>query len=165
MRLSEYEDAYFDQATKASDIARSLAFAGIALIWVFHISTEPVGITEPVGQPPRLPNPLLIPSGLFALALLLRVVNMWSQPTIAMGGRIIGQLSGDGRPDGVGRCQGSIVAALEIRVVGDRTHIKIETIVGGTIGWITNSFVGKKFDKDQCREHFEEKAQVERCEG
>ena len=97
--------------------------------------------------------------------LLLRVVNMWSQPTIAMGGRIIGQLSGDGRPDGVGRCQGSVVAALEIRVVGDRTHIKIETIVGGTIGWITDSFVGKKFDKDQCREHFEEKAHVERCEG
>ncbi len=97
--------------------------------------------------------------------LVIPVVHLWSQPTIAMGGRPIATLSGQGRADGVGRCQGSIVAALEIRVIGDRTHVRIETIVGGTIGWITDSFVGKKFDIGQCREYFTEPEHIRRCEA
>lgn len=33
--LKEYRDAYFTASTKASDVARQLGFAGIALIWIF----------------------------------------------------------------------------------------------------------------------------------
>lgn len=35
MRLATARQTYFDSTAKASDIARQLAFAGIALIWVF----------------------------------------------------------------------------------------------------------------------------------
>ncbi len=96
--------------------------------------------------------------------LLLPLVNIWSQPPGSPGARPIATLSGQGRPDGAGRCQGAIVAALEVRTTGGRTHIKIESVVNGTIGWITDSFVGKKFDTDRCREHFTEPEHIRRCE-
>ncbi len=35
MNLKEYRKTYYELSGKASDIARQLAFAGIALIWVF----------------------------------------------------------------------------------------------------------------------------------
>ena len=97
--------------------------------------------------------------------LVIPVVHLWSQPTIAMGGRPIATLSGQGRADGVGRCQGAVVAALDVRTIAGRTHIKVESVVNGTIGWITDSFVGKKFDTDQCREHFTELEHIRRCEA
>ncbi len=97
--------------------------------------------------------------------LLLPLVNIWSQPTIATGGRPIATLSGQGRADGVGRCQGAVVATLEIRNIGGRAHVKIESIVNGTIGWITDTFVGNKFDIGQCREYFTESEHVQRCEA
>ncbi len=98
-------------------------------------------------------------------ALLVPLVNLWSRPISSPDARPIATLSGRGRVDGAGRCQGAVVAALDIRTIRGRTHIKIESVVNGTIGWITDSFVGKKFDKNRCREHFDGKAQVERCEG
>lgn len=96
--------------------------------------------------------------------LLVPVVNLWSQPTFTPRARVIGQMSGGRIGATVDRCLGSVVAALEIRVIDDRTHIKIKTIVGGTTGWITDSFVGKKFDTTRCREHFTESEHVRRCE-
>lgn len=92
------------------------------------------------------------------------VVHIWSQPTIAMGGRIIGRMSGGRLGGGVGQCLGSVVITLDIRIIGERTHIKIESVVNGTIGWITDSFVGKKFDTDRCREHFTGLEHIRRCE-
>lgn len=37
MTLSNYRDAYYEHSGKASDVARTLALSGIALIWVFAV--------------------------------------------------------------------------------------------------------------------------------
>lgn len=36
MKLSVARDAYYTHSAKASDVARSLAFAGIAVVWLFR---------------------------------------------------------------------------------------------------------------------------------
>lgn len=36
MTLSDYLASYYELSGKASDVSRQLAFAGIAVIWVFH---------------------------------------------------------------------------------------------------------------------------------
>lgn len=40
MKLKDSWEAYYDHTRRASDINRQLAFAGIALIWLFRIETE-----------------------------------------------------------------------------------------------------------------------------
>lgn len=59
MKLSNYKKTYYEFSGKTSDVARTAAFAGIALIWVFKI--------EPPA--PRLPTDLIFPVGLFAFGL------------------------------------------------------------------------------------------------
>jgi hypothetical protein len=59
MRLSDYRDHYYEFSGKASDVARSLAFAGIAVIWVFKKGSDT----------PRLPRELLVPTTLLVFAL------------------------------------------------------------------------------------------------
>jgi hypothetical protein len=60
MKLSEYRKEYYSLSAKASDVARQLAFAGIALIWIFKQDARPF---------PIIPRPLLLPSLLLAAAL------------------------------------------------------------------------------------------------
>ena len=73
------------------------------------------------------------------------VVNMWSKPGgILAGARIIGQLSGDGRADQGLQCQGAVVTVKGTKIVSGRTFYQIESVVNGSIGWITDSFIGKK---------------------
>lgn len=60
MNLSDYLTSYYELSSKASDVARQLSFAGIALIWIFH----PIG-----ADPVTLPHPLLLPAGCFVLGL------------------------------------------------------------------------------------------------
>ncbi len=60
MKLSEYKSEYYEYSEKASDVARTAAFAGIALVWVFKIDGQPI---------PKLPKELLLPTALFALAI------------------------------------------------------------------------------------------------
>jgi len=66
MKLSEYKETYYTFSGKASDVARAAAFAGIALTWVFKIDAKPI---------PRLPDELLLPTGLFALGLGLDLIH------------------------------------------------------------------------------------------
>ncbi|MHC4144256.1 MAG: hypothetical protein ACYSUD_05695 [Planctomycetota bacterium] len=66
MKLSKYKEDFYTFSGKASDNARTAAFAGIALIWVFKIDARPV---------PKLPNELLVPTGLFALGLALDLLH------------------------------------------------------------------------------------------
>jgi hypothetical protein len=47
-------------------------------------------------------------------------------------------------------------SGLEIREFKGRTHIKIKTIVNSTIGWTTDSLVGKKFCESECESFFED---------
>ena len=59
-RLSEYSKDYYEFSGKASDVARQLAFAGIALVWIFRIED---------GAAPSIPQQLLLPTALLALTL------------------------------------------------------------------------------------------------
>ena len=38
IKLSKIQDEYYMRSGKASDVARQLAFAGVAIIWIFRIS-------------------------------------------------------------------------------------------------------------------------------
>ncbi|MDP8217159.1 MAG: hypothetical protein P9M03_00325 [Candidatus Theseobacter exili] len=60
MKLSNYRETYYILSGKASDVARQLAFAGIALVWIFK--QEARGI-------PEIPTNLILPSALLASAL------------------------------------------------------------------------------------------------
>ena len=60
MNLADYRAAYYELSGKASDVARQLAFAGIALIWIFH----PNG-----ANPIAVPALLVWPAALFICGL------------------------------------------------------------------------------------------------
>lgn len=60
MKLSDYANVYDELSGKASDVARQLAFAGLALVWLFRESN---------GKGPSLPSPLLTPAALLVGAL------------------------------------------------------------------------------------------------
>ena len=60
MKLSEAREAYYDYSRTASTIARQLAFAGIAVIWLFRIDGS---------SGPALPTAFLTPLVLIVLAL------------------------------------------------------------------------------------------------
>jgi len=82
-------------------------------------------------------------------------VNIWSVPGgLTAGATVVGRLSGDGRKDqGLG-CQGSVVRAIETKNVEGRIFIKIKTIVGSNTGWVTDSFIGKRFNRAKCKTFF-----------
>lgn len=60
MKLSDYSKTYYEFSGKTSDIARHLAFAGIALVWIFKTGVAPT---------PKIPQELHIPTILLALTL------------------------------------------------------------------------------------------------
>src|SRR5262245_662708 len=62
MKLSDARDAYYQHSGKASDVARQLAFAGIAFLWIFKTET-------PNG--PVLPGALYFPAAVLSLGLVL----------------------------------------------------------------------------------------------
>src|SRR5689334_4063341 len=66
MKLSGYLEAYQDFSRKASDVSRQLAFAGIALLWIFH--------KEESGHF-NVPEPLIRPAILFVAALALDLLH------------------------------------------------------------------------------------------
>jgi len=59
-KLSEYREDFYEFSGKTSDIARKLAFAGIALIWIFKNEAKPTHM---------IPRELILPSALLALTL------------------------------------------------------------------------------------------------
>lgn len=58
--LADYRKKFYASSEKASDVSRQLAFAGIAVVWVFRV--------EDAGKL-AIPTQLLLPSLLFCLAL------------------------------------------------------------------------------------------------
>jgi hypothetical protein len=62
MKLSKYRETYYEFSGKASDVARQLAFAGIALVWIFRIDSRPA---------PSLPRELALDLLQYALAALI----------------------------------------------------------------------------------------------
>lgn len=61
MKLSDYKKDFYEFSSKASEVTRAIAFAGIALAWVFKVESTPV---------PHLPAELILPVALLASALL-----------------------------------------------------------------------------------------------
>jgi hypothetical protein len=59
-KLKEYRDSYSDYAKQAGVLARQLAYAGFAVIWVFKAGGQ---------GPPTVPHGLFWPGALFVLAL------------------------------------------------------------------------------------------------
>jgi hypothetical protein len=87
--------------------------------------------------------------------LVVPIVNLWSKPGgVRAGATVVGKVSGDGRADQGLRCQGSVVIVREQQTVSGRDFVKVETVVGDQVGWITDSFVGRKFDTSQCASFF-----------
>ena len=66
MKLAECRKAYRDLSGKASDIARHLAFAGIAVVWIFKHGE---------GLESCVPDDLLLPTILFVVALALDLLH------------------------------------------------------------------------------------------
>jgi hypothetical protein len=66
MKLSAFKKDYQWFSDKASDLARHLAFAGIAVIWIFKTEGK---------QIPSIPAGLMLPLILFALALALDLLH------------------------------------------------------------------------------------------
>jgi hypothetical protein len=64
--LSEYRKSYYEFSGKASDSARNLALAGIAVVWIFKIGDAGAF---------RFPRPLVWALCLFALALALDLLH------------------------------------------------------------------------------------------
>jgi hypothetical protein len=73
MKLSDYEKVYHEFSGKTSDITRKLAFAGIALVWIFKIETLPT---------PMIPKELRIPTILLALTLIFDLLQYVAGTTI-----------------------------------------------------------------------------------
>jgi len=60
MKLSKFKEDSYEFSGKASDIARHLAFAGIAIIWIFKATEKDI---------PKIPAELILPTILFSIAL------------------------------------------------------------------------------------------------
>jgi len=72
-KLSDYRDGYYEHSGRASDSARQLSFAGIALIWIFR---------EPNGPALAVPSGLLLPAAFFVAALGLDLLQYFSAALI-----------------------------------------------------------------------------------
>jgi len=66
IKLSDCQEAYYLFSGKASDIARQLSFAGIAIVWMF----KPINKLNIA-----IPHSLLIPLFLFSLSLFLDLLH------------------------------------------------------------------------------------------
>lgn len=55
MKIKDVREAYYFYSGKASDVARQLAFAGIAVVWIFKVEATPTS----VALPPELFKPLI----------------------------------------------------------------------------------------------------------
>ncbi|MFY0676786.1 MAG: hypothetical protein JXR18_05825 [Neptuniibacter sp.] len=62
MKLSEYRDNYYDLSSRASAVSRQIAFAGIAIVWIFKEGD----VNE---RTLSLPHELLLPTIFLILSL------------------------------------------------------------------------------------------------
>ncbi len=49
----------------------------------------------------------------------------------------------------------ALAVLRERRVVQDRVFFRIDPIIGSTQGWLTDSFIGKRFKVEDCDDFFE----------
>jgi hypothetical protein len=73
VKLKDYKNEFYELSGKASDFNRQIAFAGIAIIWLFKITTSNSTI---------IPKELILPVKLFVLALSLDLIHYVCSSTI-----------------------------------------------------------------------------------
>jgi hypothetical protein len=67
MKLKSIEEYFQKRSDKASDISRQLAFAGLAIIWIFHKNNKPI-----------VPTEFVIPTLIFISSLFLDLIHYLS---------------------------------------------------------------------------------------
>lgn len=73
MKLSDYRQTFYDFSAKASEVSRKLAFAGIAIVWIFKTSEN---------ISPKVPIDLYLPTALLVLTLALDLLQYVSATII-----------------------------------------------------------------------------------
>jgi hypothetical protein len=73
MKLSDYRQTFYDFSAKASEVTRKLAFAGIAIVWIFKASEN---------SSPKVPIELYLPTALLVLTLALDLLQYVSATII-----------------------------------------------------------------------------------
>lgn len=73
MKLSDYRETYYEFSGKASDVAKQLAFAGIAIIWLFKVQ---------LADFPKIPKELILPTIILALTLALDLLQYVAGTTV-----------------------------------------------------------------------------------
>lgn len=66
MNLKDYRQTFYEFTGKASDLNRQLAFAAIALIWLFKTGAD---------SQPTFPHKLILPGGLVVVSLFLDMLQ------------------------------------------------------------------------------------------
>ena len=93
----------------------------------------------------------------------LPTVNLWATPDFT---EVVGRLSGDGRADQGLSCQGAVVVLRDVVERNGRQILQVQSVVNGTTGWFTDSFVGKPFPPGQCAAFFaSDPSAAARCQG
>lgn len=94
MKISDFRKNNYDYSSqKASEVTRQLAFAGIALVWIFKLG----------GENPKIPGELIAPTFCFALTLAFDLLH-YVIATILWGRfcrqhEKMGEISGEINPD------------------------------------------------------------------
>ena len=138
----------------------------LALVACSSTSHEPAPSKQARTPTKSTPDPLVHITGCENGELMVPIVRLWNKPGgLAADARPVGQVSGDGRADRGLKCQGSIVIIRDSRTVSGRKFYKIETVVGSQTGWVTDSFIGRRFDRSQCASHFKSDPEyIPKCE-
>jgi hypothetical protein len=63
------------------------------------------------------------------------------------------------------KCQGSVVGVVKVMRMSGRTFIKVYSVVNSKVGWITDSFVGRRFDRSKCKAFFSKPQHIRNCVG
>lgn len=142
-------------------IMKTLTRVGLALIAILAPLTN---AAAQGGRVPELEERFHITGCEADGELAVPLVKMWDR--LPDWTRVVGRVSGNGREDRGLRCQGAVVIAKDIKQEGGRTFIQIQTLVRGDFGWITDSFVGRRYDSANCVRDFGEYADIlHRCRG
>ena len=75
MKLQEAKDTFYEASDTLSENVRKLFFAGIAVVWIFRVTSGNAAAVE-------LPRELLVPLGVFVLGLVLDLAQYLYKSTV-----------------------------------------------------------------------------------
>jgi hypothetical protein len=91
------------------------------------------------------------------------VVDLWDS---AERTRVVGEVSGDGAADRGLRCLGAVVIIRSVDSERPTPMYEVEAVVGNQRGWLSELFIGPKFDISLCGAFFSHSsAAAGKCRG